>query len=168
MTVGWLRIPVGSHRREDCYSLCMLKSTSVSVCCRGISRLPSAFVFLRWFKLAHISIQVCTFHDGCKQGIDQQIFNRKSISRKITHPQSFSNRFCLQRCKISKIRRITAMLMKFRVKKCFSGKNEKIMSNIWERWGVHVVSNNLFGWNEWPFLFSTSLLRRMYRNSAKF
>ena len=51
-----------------------LKSTSVSVCFRGISRLPSAFVFLRWFKLAHISIQVCTFHDGCKQGIDQQIF----------------------------------------------------------------------------------------------
>jgi len=37
----------------------------------------------------HISLfQVCTFHDGCKQGIDQQIFNRKSISRKITHPQS--------------------------------------------------------------------------------
>jgi len=32
--------------------------------------------------------QVCIFHDGCKQGIDQQIFNRKSISRKITHPQS--------------------------------------------------------------------------------
>ena len=31
---------------------------------------------------------LCTFHDGCKQGIDQQIFNRKSISRKITHPQS--------------------------------------------------------------------------------
>ena len=33
--------------------------------------------------------QVYTFHDGCKQGIDQQIFNRKSISRKITHPQSW-------------------------------------------------------------------------------
>jgi len=66
-----------------------LESTSVSVCFRGISRLPSAFVFLRWFKLAHISIQLCTFHDGCKQGIDQQIFNRKSISRKITHPQSW-------------------------------------------------------------------------------
>jgi len=66
-----------------------LKSTSVSVCFRGISRLPSAIVFLRWFKLAHISIQVCTFHDGCKQGINQQIFNRKSISRKITHPQSW-------------------------------------------------------------------------------
>ena len=46
-----------------------LKGSSVSVCFRGISRLPSAFVFLRWFKLAHISIQVCNFHDGCKQGI---------------------------------------------------------------------------------------------------
>ena len=65
-----------------------LKSISASVCFRGISRLPSAFVFLRRFKLAHISIQVCTFHDGCKQGIDQQIFNMKWISRKITHPQS--------------------------------------------------------------------------------
>jgi len=32
--------------------------------------------------------QVCTFHDGCKQGINKQIFNRKSISRKIMHPQS--------------------------------------------------------------------------------
>jgi len=28
-------------------------------------------------------VEVCTFHDGCKQGINQQIFNRKSISRKI-------------------------------------------------------------------------------------
>jgi len=34
------------------------------------------------------SNQVYTFHNGCKQGIDQQIFNRKSISRKITHRQS--------------------------------------------------------------------------------
>ena len=34
-------------------------------------------------------LKLCTFHDGCKQGIDQQIFNRKSISRKITHPQSW-------------------------------------------------------------------------------
>ena len=32
----------------------------------------------------HFVLQVCTFHDGCKQAIDQQIFNRKSISRKIT------------------------------------------------------------------------------------
>ena len=35
-------------------------------------------------------VQVCTFNDGCKQGIDQQNFNRKSISRKITHPQSWT------------------------------------------------------------------------------
>jgi len=32
----------------------------------------------------NLVILVCTFHDGCKQGIDRQIFNRKSISRKIT------------------------------------------------------------------------------------
>jgi len=36
-----------------------------------------------------LMFQVCTFYDGCKQGIDQHIFNRKSISRKITHPQSY-------------------------------------------------------------------------------
>ena len=60
-----------------------LKSTDVSVCFRGISRLPSAFVFLRRFKLAHISIQVFTFHDGCKQGIDQQIFNRNRFHVKL-------------------------------------------------------------------------------------
>jgi len=40
---------------------------------------------------------VCTFHDGCKQGIDQQIFNRKSISRKITHPQFLCNCMSLYR-----------------------------------------------------------------------
>jgi len=54
--------PVGNH----CYRhKTTLKSTSISVCFRGISRVPSAFVFLRWFKFAHISIQVCTCHDGC-------------------------------------------------------------------------------------------------------
>ena len=37
---------------------------------------------------AYHTVQVRIFHDGCKQGIDQQIFNRKLISRKITHPQS--------------------------------------------------------------------------------
>jgi len=42
-------------------------------------------------------IQVCTLHDGCKQGIDQQIFNRKSISRKITHPQSLTESRYLNR-----------------------------------------------------------------------
>ena len=33
-----------------------------------------------------LKIPICTFHDGCKQGIVQQMFNRKWISRKITHP----------------------------------------------------------------------------------
>ena len=67
-----------------------LKSTRVSVCFRGISRLPSAFVFLRWFKLAHTSIQVCTFQDGCKQGIDQQILigNRFHVKLRILSPEN--------------------------------------------------------------------------------
>ena len=85
----WKRFGNAVPTRSRPTTLLVLKSASVSVCFRGISRLPSAFVFLRWYELAHISIQVCTFHDGCKQGIDQQIFNRKSISRKITHPQSW-------------------------------------------------------------------------------
>ena len=45
-------------------------------------------IFMIQLNLRHTLVEVCTFHDGCKQGIDQQIFNRKSISRKIMHPQS--------------------------------------------------------------------------------
>ena len=62
--------------------------TRFSVGFPEISRLCSAFIFLRWFKLAHIYIQVSTTHNGGEQGIVQQIFNRKSISRKIAHPQN--------------------------------------------------------------------------------
>ena len=52
-----------------------------------LSRNQSTAIYFRPFamiQVAHISIQACTFHDVCKQGIDQQIFNRKSISRKIS------------------------------------------------------------------------------------
>ena len=62
ISMAWVRIPplpnlfLANTVVHDRFSLL---STSVSVCFRGISRLPSAFVFLRWFKLAHISIQVC-------------------------------------------------------------------------------------------------------------
>jgi len=35
-------------------------------------------------------LQVSTLYNGCKQGIYRQIFIRKSISRRITHPQSVS------------------------------------------------------------------------------
>jgi len=55
----------------------------------------SSRTFFQWMRGSVVgvtsleNVQVCTFHDGCKQGIDQQIFNRKSISRKITHPQSW-------------------------------------------------------------------------------
>jgi len=42
--------------------------------------LPKDF-FLIFRKECYIytCVQVRTFHDGCKQGIEQQIFNRKSI-----------------------------------------------------------------------------------------
>jgi len=76
------------------YSKSTLKSTSLSVCFRGISRLSSAFIFLQWFKIAHIHIQLSALHDGCKQGIDKQMFNRKWISRQITHPQSLFKKDC--------------------------------------------------------------------------
>jgi len=39
-----------------------MKSSTFSVGWRGISRLGSAFMFLRWFKLAHICIQVTSLH----------------------------------------------------------------------------------------------------------
>jgi len=57
---------------------------------RGISWPDSAFIFLRWFKLAHICIQVTTLHMWNRQGIYLQNFNRKSISRNTTHRQSLN------------------------------------------------------------------------------
>jgi len=58
---------------------------SVTVCRCDHTSLPMLSILFA--TLATDTVGVCTFHDGCKQGIDQQIFNRKSISRKITHPQ---------------------------------------------------------------------------------
>ena len=71
-----------SYQQLNTLGFCVLSKNQPTIC--------SAFIFLRRFKLAHIHIQVigCTLHDGCKQGIDRQMFNRKSISGKITHPQS--------------------------------------------------------------------------------
>ena len=40
------------------------------------------FIFIAWFK------PIKPVHNGDTQGIDQQIFNWRSISHKITHPQS--------------------------------------------------------------------------------
>jgi len=33
-----------------------------------------AFCLFQYLYRHTISLEVCTFHDGCKQGIDQQIF----------------------------------------------------------------------------------------------
>jgi len=40
----------------------------------------------------YTGVEVCTFHDGCKQGIDQQIFNRKSFHVKLHILGPHSNR----------------------------------------------------------------------------
>jgi len=45
------------------------KSSRFSASFWGISRLRSAFIFLEWFKLARICIQVSTLHNGGKQVI---------------------------------------------------------------------------------------------------
>ena len=76
--------------------MCLLNPTSMlprNACVRRILCVSQPPTFKNnWYKnFANYTsqcAQVCTFHDGCKQGIDQQIFNRKSISRTIMHPQS--------------------------------------------------------------------------------
>jgi len=54
-------------------------------CFRGISRLGSAFIFLWWFKLAHICIQVTSLHKWKKQGINHKflIGNRFHVTLRI-------------------------------------------------------------------------------------
>jgi len=64
------------------------KSPRFSVGFPGISQLGSAFIYLRWFKPAHICIQVTLLHRWKKQGINR-IFNRKSIWCNTTHRQSY-------------------------------------------------------------------------------
>jgi len=59
------------------------KSSKFSVGFRGIIRPGSAFIFLRWFKLAHICIKVTSFHRWNKQGINGKflIGNRFPITK---------------------------------------------------------------------------------------
>ena len=47
-----------------------IKCYTFSIGYKGISRLGSAFIFLRWFKLAHICIKVTSLHKWKKQGIN--------------------------------------------------------------------------------------------------
>jgi len=55
---------------------------------RGISRLGSAFIFLQWFKLAHICIQVTSLHKWKKQGINHKflIGKRFHVTLRIVSP----------------------------------------------------------------------------------
>jgi len=75
-------------RPRSLYS--MLRGTSICVevtPAHAKLKLRMLFIKMAYVAILICVIQVCTLHDGCKQGIDQQSFNRKSISRKITHPQ---------------------------------------------------------------------------------
>jgi len=67
------------------------KSSRFSVGLRGTSRLGSAFIFLRWFKLAHICIKVNSLHQWKKQGINGKflIGNRFHATPRIVSPIIF-------------------------------------------------------------------------------
>jgi len=49
------------------------KSSRFSIGFREISRLGSACICLRWFKLAHICIQATSLHRWKKQGINRKV-----------------------------------------------------------------------------------------------
>ena len=59
-----------------------IKSSTFSIGFRGISQLGSVFVFMRWFKLAHIFIQVTSLHKWRKQWINHKflIANRFHVT----------------------------------------------------------------------------------------
>jgi len=65
-----------------------IKSSRFSAGIRGISWMGSAFIFLRWFKLACTSCN--WFPHRWRVWINQQIFNKKSISCNTTHHQSYN------------------------------------------------------------------------------
>ena len=67
---------------------CTIKSSTFSIGFRGISQLGSAFIFLRWFKLAHICIQVTSLHKWKKQGINHKLLigNRFHVTLRIVSP----------------------------------------------------------------------------------
>ena len=73
----------------DCY-VCDLsiKSSTFSIGFRGISRLGSDFIFLRWFKLAHICIQVTSLNKWKKQGMNREVLirNRFHVTLRIVSP----------------------------------------------------------------------------------
>jgi len=77
---------------------CLLFSLqSKALIFRGISRLGSAFIFLHWFNLVHICIQVTTLHMWNKQGIYCKDFikNRFYTTIRLVNRNSYS--FWLQK-----------------------------------------------------------------------
>jgi len=52
-------------------------------------RLCSVFTCLRWFKLAHVSIQLTTLHNGASRETISTLLIGNRFHVKITHPQSW-------------------------------------------------------------------------------
>ena len=75
-------------------ALWTIKSSTFSIGFRGISQLGSAFIFLRWFKLAHICIQATSLHKWKNHGINHKflIGNRFHVTLRIVSPIVSSNR----------------------------------------------------------------------------
>jgi len=53
-------------------ALSTFKSSKIFVGFRGINQLGCAFISLRWFKLAHICLQVTSLYRWNKQGINRK------------------------------------------------------------------------------------------------
>jgi len=67
-----------------------IKSSRFAVTFRGISQMDSAFFFLRWFKLAHICIQVTSLQKVDKQANLSSTFligNRLHATLRISSPK---------------------------------------------------------------------------------
>jgi len=56
-----------------------VKSSMFSASFWGTSRLGSAFVFMRWFKLTYLCIKVTTLQKGVEQGVCRQICTSSAL-----------------------------------------------------------------------------------------
>jgi len=79
----------------------IIKSSRFSVCFRGISRLGSAFIHLRWFNFAHIYNQATSLHRWNKQGIYRKFLRGNGIhmTQRIVSPIVFKYSTIWIRCK---------------------------------------------------------------------
>ena len=87
-----------SKRYDPMILLYTIRGYTFSTGFGGISRLGFSFIFLQWFKLAHICIQVTSLHKWKKQGINHKflIGNRFRVTLRIVSPIIFLNKIMCQ------------------------------------------------------------------------